>query len=156
MHLVNSHSNNELYLIYLVCPLPRPFISVFAWNSSILDEQISHHHWQNSHFWAIALEDSAMLVCHELDHPVFTPFDFTTVIFLQSEVISFASKPQPGGPGLCIYVTGWPSYVPRHQVPSLLPSTTRRAMVEVFWCPSTWEKRTSTNVKSIIVPQLLC
>jgi hypothetical protein len=39
-----------------------------------------------------------------LDHPVFTSLDFATVIFLQSKVVSLASNPQPGGPGLCIYV----------------------------------------------------
>jgi hypothetical protein len=36
-----------------------------------------------------SLEDSARL------HPVFTPFDFVTLIFLQSKVVGLESKPQP-------------------------------------------------------------
>jgi hypothetical protein len=42
---------------------------------------------------------------------------------------------QPGGPDPCVYVPpvrGWPSYTPRHWVPSSSPSTPRRATVEVF------------------------
>jgi hypothetical protein len=31
-------------------------------------------------------------------------FVFHNNIFLQSQVVSLASNPQPGGPGLCIYV----------------------------------------------------
>jgi hypothetical protein len=30
-----------------------------------------------------------------------------TIIYLQSKVISLVSNIQPGGPGLCIYVTQW-------------------------------------------------
>jgi hypothetical protein len=62
----------------------------------------------------LSLEDSARLVyswlckplhvpifkslfslhgCRELDHPVFTSFDFATVIFLQCKVVSLASSP---------------------------------------------------------------
>jgi hypothetical protein len=48
-----------------------------------------------------SLEDSTSL------HPVFASLDFATLIFLQSKVFSLASKPQPGGPGPCIYVRQW-------------------------------------------------
>jgi hypothetical protein len=43
-------------------------------------------------------------MCRKSDHPVFTCLDFVTIFFLQSKVVSLASNPQPGGPGLCIYV----------------------------------------------------
>jgi hypothetical protein len=43
-------------------------------------------------------------IYRELDHPVFTPLDFATVIFLQSNVVSLASNPQPGRSCLCTYV----------------------------------------------------
>jgi hypothetical protein len=36
--------------------------------------------------------------------PVFTSLDFAPIIALRSKVVSLASNPQPGGPGLCIYV----------------------------------------------------
>jgi hypothetical protein len=49
----------------------------------------------------LSLEDSARL------HLVFTYFEFTAVILLQFKVVSFAVKPQPGGPGPCIYVPQW-------------------------------------------------
>jgi hypothetical protein len=39
-----------------------------------------------------------------MDHLIFTCLKFTTVIFLQSKVVSLASNPQPAVPGLCIYV----------------------------------------------------
>jgi hypothetical protein len=66
---------------------------------------------------------------------VFTSLYFATIIILQSKVVNPASNPQPGGPGLCIYVppvTGWPRYTPRHRFPFSSPSTTRRGRVEVF------------------------
>jgi hypothetical protein len=45
-----------------------------------------------------SLEDTARF------HPVLT-LDFATIIlFLQSKIVSLASNPKPGGPGLCIYV----------------------------------------------------
>jgi hypothetical protein len=40
----------------------------------------------------------------KLDNPVFTSLDFTTIIILQNQVVNLAFNPQPGGPGLCIYV----------------------------------------------------
>jgi hypothetical protein len=45
-----------------------------------------------------------LAVRRELDHPVFTSLDFETVIFLQTKVVGLAYNPQPGGPGVCIYV----------------------------------------------------
>jgi hypothetical protein len=48
---------------------------------------------------------------------VFTSLDFATVIFLQSEVVRLVSNPQPGGPGLCIYVHQWQG------VPVISPGT---------------------------------
>jgi hypothetical protein len=35
-------------------------------------------------------------------HLIYTSLDFPTVFLLQSKVVSFASNPQPGGPGACI------------------------------------------------------
>jgi hypothetical protein len=59
-------------------------------------------------------------------HMVFTSLDFSAVIFLQNRIIRLVSKPDPGGPGLCIMspVIGWPSYTTRHWVPFSSPSTT--------------------------------
>jgi hypothetical protein len=37
----------------------------------------------------------------------FPVFGFHTQLSLQSKVISLAFNPQPGGPGLCIYVPKW-------------------------------------------------
>jgi hypothetical protein len=53
---------------------------------------------------------------------------------LHSEVISFASNPQPGGPDLCIChpVKEWHSYTPGHRAPFSSPSTIRRATVDVI------------------------
>jgi hypothetical protein len=47
---------------------------------------------------------------------------FVTITFLQGWIVSPAPNPQPGGPGLRIYEaqTGWPSYTPRHSVPTLV------------------------------------
>jgi hypothetical protein len=48
--------------------------------------------------------------CPSLEHcttfvqSVFISSDFTTVILLQSKVVSLASDLQHGGPGFCIYV----------------------------------------------------
>jgi hypothetical protein len=65
---------------------------------------------------------------------IFDPFftlDFATVFFFYSaRSISLASNPQPGGPGLCIYVPRGQSGAPRHQIPFLSP-TTLRATVEI-------------------------
>jgi hypothetical protein len=36
-------------------------------------------------------------MCFELHHAVFISFDFATIFFLQSKVVSLASNPQPGG-----------------------------------------------------------
>jgi hypothetical protein len=36
-------------------------------------------------------------------HPVFISLDFPAVALLQSKVFSFASNPQPGSTGSCIY-----------------------------------------------------
>jgi hypothetical protein len=44
------------------------------------------------------LEDFARL------HLVFPSLDFATIFFLQSKVVNLVSNPQPGGPGLSIYV----------------------------------------------------
>jgi hypothetical protein len=84
-----------------------------------------HHHWQNRPFsarfvysWLCFSSFKAFCVptfkslfsfpgYRELDHPVFNSLDFWTVFFLQSKVISLASNPQPGGPGLCIHVPQW-------------------------------------------------
>jgi hypothetical protein len=63
--------------------------------------------WQNSHFLAIAFLRWFCQICLESDHPLFTSLSFETIIFLQSKVVSLASNPQPGGPGLCIYVSRW-------------------------------------------------
>jgi hypothetical protein len=43
-------------------------------------------------------------ICLGLDHPVFTSLDFPKLNYFQSNFISLASKPQPGGAGPCIYV----------------------------------------------------
>jgi hypothetical protein len=68
----------------------------------------NHHHWHNHHHWQTPLleprpsfEDSALF------HEVSTYLDFTTIIFLQSKVISLVSNPEPGEPGPCIYVPQW-------------------------------------------------
>jgi hypothetical protein len=45
-----------------------------------------------------SLEDSARF------DPVSTSLDLATIYFFQSKVVSFATNPQPGGPGLYIYV----------------------------------------------------
>jgi hypothetical protein len=37
--------------------------------------------------------------------PVFTSLDFGTIILLQNKIVSLASNPHPGGPGLCVYVS---------------------------------------------------
>jgi hypothetical protein len=60
----------------------------------------SYHHRQNSRFWAIAFLRRFCQICrpssfHFLDFAIF---------FLQSKAVSLAFNPQPGGPGLCIYV----------------------------------------------------
>jgi hypothetical protein len=61
-----------------------------------------HHYWQNSPYGPQpSLEYPARL------HPVFTSFDFTTIIFLQTKVVSLASNPKPGGPDPCVYVPQW-------------------------------------------------
>jgi hypothetical protein len=63
--------------------------------------------------------------------------DFATLIFFKSKVVSFASNPQSGGPGPCIYVppvTGWPSYTPSLRVPF---SSLRRTALEIFQPAST-------------------
>jgi hypothetical protein len=61
---------------------------------------------QNRPFWAVAFLRRLCQTYRDLDHLVFTE-DFSTVIFLQSKVVILASNPQPGGPGLCIYVPQW-------------------------------------------------
>jgi hypothetical protein len=64
-----------------------------------------NHHWQNSPFLSQSLPKKILPdLFIKLDHQVLTSLDFTAVIFLQSRVVSFASNPQPGGPGSCIYV----------------------------------------------------
>jgi hypothetical protein len=53
-------------------------------------------------------------------HQVLTSLDFTTVIPLQSKVVSLAPNSQPGGPGPHIYIPqehGGPVITPRHCVP---------------------------------------
>jgi hypothetical protein len=37
-------------------------------------------------------------------HLAFTFFDFAAIIFLQSKFFSLAFNPQPGAPGVCLYV----------------------------------------------------
>jgi hypothetical protein len=70
------------------------------------------------------------------NHPVCTYLDFATITFLHGKVVSLASNPQPGEPGLCICppVAGWPIYTPppQQQAPFYLPSYTRGATVEIF------------------------
>jgi hypothetical protein len=46
-------------------------------------------------------------ICLELNTPGFTSLDFATIIFSQRKVVDFVSNPQPGEPGLCIYVPQW-------------------------------------------------
>jgi hypothetical protein len=58
-----------------------------------------------------SLEESARL------HAVFTSLDYETIFFLQSKVVSLASNPQPGGPGLCVYA-------PSDRVAQLYPEGT--------------------------------
>jgi hypothetical protein len=70
-----------------------------------------HHHWQNGPFWALAFLRRFCQI-----HPVFTSFDFATIL-LQSKFVSLVSNPQPGGPGPCIYVPQWQC------VPVILPGT---------------------------------
>jgi hypothetical protein len=71
-----------------------------------------------------SLGDSVRLAypMHELDHVA-----FTSLLFLQSKVVSLASNPQPGG--LCLY-----TYAPSDTGSQLYPqpSTTLRAAVEVL------------------------
>jgi hypothetical protein len=55
----------------------------------------------------------------------------------------FGSNPQPGGPSSCIYVPRWQSGF-RHRASFSAPSTTRSAMVEVFWPAST--RSSSENI----------
>jgi hypothetical protein len=61
-----------------------------------------HNHWQNSPFWAIAFRTRFCQIASG-----FHFFGFPKNIFLQSKVVSLASNPQPGAPGLCIYVPQW-------------------------------------------------
>jgi hypothetical protein len=60
--------------------------------------------WQNRPFQAMAFLRRFCQTCLELDHSAFASLDFAAVIFLQSKVTSLASLPQPGGPGLFIYI----------------------------------------------------
>jgi hypothetical protein len=60
-----------------------------------------HHHWQSITFWAVALVDSARLVCSVVDYTVRVSLLW---ISQHSKVVSLASKPQLGGPGPCICV----------------------------------------------------
>jgi hypothetical protein len=41
------------------------------------------------------------------DYPVFTFYDFATIIFFQSNVVNLASNPKHGEHGPCIYVPQW-------------------------------------------------
>jgi hypothetical protein len=66
-----------------------------------------HHHHRRSrqsiHLWARSFLRRSCQSCH----PGFSSLSFATVIFVRSKVVILASNPQPGGPGLCIYVLQW-------------------------------------------------
>jgi hypothetical protein len=59
------------------------------------------HHGQNNPFWAMAC---LRRFCQSYRSSGFHFFGFRNNIFFQSKVVSPASNPQLGGPGLCIYV----------------------------------------------------
>jgi hypothetical protein len=52
--------------------------------------------------------------------PGFTSLHFATAIHLQGKVVGLASKTQPGGPGLYIYLPYWQGgqfIPPKHRLP---------------------------------------
>jgi hypothetical protein len=59
-------------------------------------------------------------------HPVFTCLVFAKIIFLQSKVVSPASNPQPGGPGLC-------TSVPQEQGGLFIPPGTGFPFRRLLW-----------------------
>jgi hypothetical protein len=61
-----------------------------------------HHHWQNSPFWAIAFLRRFCHICH----PIFTSFDFATIIFYTVSSSAFASNSQSWGLK-SLYVLQW-------------------------------------------------
>jgi hypothetical protein len=76
--------------------IPRTDVTLWIWDSPRVPGD--HHHWQNSHFWAIAFLRrfcQTWLFRHGLAHPVCTSLNFATVrvISLQSTVVSRASSP---------------------------------------------------------------
>jgi hypothetical protein len=66
-----------------------------------------------------SLEDTAR------SDPIFTSLDFVTIFFLQSKVVSLASNPQPGGPGLCIYA-------PSDREAQIYPKCTRFSFIAFY------------------------
>jgi hypothetical protein len=79
---------------------------------------------KGSPFWVTAFLRKFCQTClfHcELDHPVFTSLDFTTVIFFSTEQgHQPCIQPPPGGPDLCIYVLQWecgPVITPANRFP---------------------------------------
>jgi hypothetical protein len=66
-----------------------------------------HHHWQIALSKPQPSLEGSVRFVHswELDYQVFTYFDIATVIVSQSKAASPASNPQPGRPGVFIYVS---------------------------------------------------
>jgi hypothetical protein len=101
----------------------------------------SQHHWCNSPLWAIAILRSFCQIClfpatcRESDHPVFPSLDFAKIFSFTEQGRQPCFQPPTWrirSLNLCLPVTQWPNYNPRHWVPFSSPSTTRRATVEVF------------------------
>jgi hypothetical protein len=67
--------------------------------------------------WATAFLRTFREICLQLDYPVPTSLNLSTIIFLCSKIVNLASNPQPGGPGLYIYVLQWQA------CPVMLPDT---------------------------------
>jgi hypothetical protein len=86
-----------MYFLSLLCVLNASAVSPsFIWSSSSLAKQS---------FLSHSLPYEIMPnVSVKIDHPVFTSLDFARTIFLWNKAINPESTPQPGGPGLCIYV----------------------------------------------------
>jgi hypothetical protein len=60
----------------------KTFISnIFHWSQCLKKYSRPYHHWQHSPAGATAFLRRFRHICLELDHPVFTSLDFTTIIF---------------------------------------------------------------------------
>jgi hypothetical protein len=120
------------------------------------------HHWQNNPFWAAAFQ-RRFLQDLSLRLSGFHFFRFCNINSFTEQGCQPCIQPptwRTRSLYLCLPVTGWPSYTPRHRVPFSLSFMTSRATVEVFCLhkgkrcitedkiySTIWESRSSVNLR---------